>query len=207
ALQEHGLAPIGRGHAVWILAGRGGHESLDELFALVQSDPERSVRIQAIRAIADLTDPMLREHELDCGRGDPAIAARLARLANADDPQMLREVAVALGRLRWRDGPGWLRERLKQPDPALAHATMQMLRPADNWEAVLTLLDEPTDAPIRGIALRAIADRYSTIVVDGLIERLNRDSRRRTEYAAALARVYKKPGPWVYWGYRPAPRP
>src|SRR5262249_2739727 len=83
ALQENRLGPIGRGHAVWILAGRGGHESLDELFALVQSDPERSVRIQAIRAIADLTDPMLREHELDCGRGDPAIAARLARLANA----------------------------------------------------------------------------------------------------------------------------
>src|SRR5262249_2785823 len=23
----------------------------------------------------------------------------------------------------------------------------------------------------------------------------------------ALARVYKKPRPWTYWGYRPAPRP
>src|SRR5262249_16217610 len=27
------------------------------------------------------------------------------------------------------------------------------------------------------------------------------------EYADALTRVYKKPGPWIYWGYRPPPRP
>ena len=30
---------------------------------------------------------------------------------------------------------------------------------------------------------------------------------RLREYADCLARVYKKPGPWVYWGYRPKPRP
>src|SRR5262249_43549984 len=33
------------------------------------------------------------------------------------------------------------------------------------------------------------------------------DPGRRRAYADALTRVHRKPGPWVYWGYRPAPRP
>src|SRR5207253_9494869 len=44
----------------------------------------------------------------------------------------------------------------------------------------------------------------------GLIERLKKqtDSGRRRECADVLTRVYKKPAtPWVYWGFRPAPRP
>ena len=46
-------------------------------------------------------------------------------------------------------------------------------------------------------------------MVDGLIARLGteRDPDRLRQYADALTRVYEKPGPWVYWGYRPAPRP
>ncbi len=34
-----------------------------------------------------------------------------------------------------------------------------------------------------------------------------KDGVRSREYADCLARVYKKPGPWVYWDYRPKPRP
>src|SRR5262249_20595169 len=34
------------------------------------------------------------------------------------------------------------------------------------------------------------------------------DPGRRREYADALTRVYRKPSrPWVYWGFRPPPRP
>src|SRR5262249_41149598 len=46
-------------------------------------------------------------------------------------------------------------------------------------------------------------------VVDGLLDRLRdtKNSVRRREYADVLTRVYKKSGPWKYWGYRPAPRP
>jgi putative heme-binding domain-containing protein len=36
---------------------------------------------------------------------------------------------------------------------------------------------------------------------------MEKDATRRRKYSLALARVYKKPGPWVYWGYRPGPRP
>src|SRR5262249_5963509 len=120
------------------------------------------------------------------------------------------EIVIALGRLRWPDAPAWLARNLKQFDPTLAHATQQTLRRADNWPAVLKLLDEPSPSPIRAIALRAAADHYEPTLVDGLIDRLRRetDANRGRESPDALTRVCKKPPtPWVYWGFRPPPRP
>src|SRR5262249_39471011 len=98
---------------------------------------------------------------------------------------------------------------LKQLDPALAHASMQAMRSSGNWPAVLKLLDQPDSEPTRALALRAIAGRFEVSVVDGLIERLGTEvnANRRREYAEALTRVYKKPGTYAYWGYRPVPRP
>ena len=51
--------------------------------------------------------------------------------------------------------------------------------------------------------------QYDAGLVDGLLERFSRekDGVRLREYADCLARVHKKPGPWVYWDYRPEPRP
>src|SRR5262249_9226603 len=59
------------------------------------------------------------------------------------------------------------------------------------------------------IALRAVTGQYEPVLVDGLIGRLKAetDANRRRAYADVLTRVYRKPGPWVYWGYRPGPRP
>jgi len=118
-------------------------------------------------------------------------------------------IIVALGRLRWADVPEWLSQILRKPDATLQHAAMQTLRRSENWPAVLKLLDQPTAAPIRSIALRALAERHESTVVDGLIQRLGSDpdALRRREYADALTRIYKKPGPWTYWGYRPGPKP
>ncbi len=86
---------------------------------------------------------------------------------------------------------------------------MQTLRRSGNWPAILKLLNEPKSTPIRALALRAVAERFEPTVVDGLIQRLDAetDAARRREYADVLTRVYQKPGPWVYWGYRPTPRP
>src|SRR5262249_10263625 len=72
-----------------------------------------------------------------------------------------------------------------------------------------SLLDLPDSEPIRAVALQALADRYETVVADGLLDRLAREREpgRRQVYADWLTRLYKKPGPWVYWGYRPPPRP
>ncbi len=193
---------------VWALARTGG-DAVATLFGLAETDPDLRVRIQAVRAIADLTDPVLLKHRLEGGRGDPAVTRRLAALARGQDPRILLEVVVALGRLRWADAPGWLRQNLGSPDPSLAHAVQQALRRAENWPAVLEWLDETDASPLRPIALRSLAEQAHVDVADGLLRRLETTPapQRRRELAELLARIHRKPGPWVYWGFRPGPRP
>jgi putative membrane-bound dehydrogenase-like protein len=209
ALAKHRLGTRGRLHAIWALTHLAGPRAIDNLVYIARSDPDASVRAQAVRAVADLADPIFTRHRLDAGPGDADLAGRLAALGKGQDRQVLLEVILALGRLRWLDAPNWLRQHLGTPDAALAHAAMQTLRRSANWPAILKLLDESSSTPLRILALRAIAERFEPLVVDGLIQRLDieTDPSRRQQYAEALTRVYRKPGPWVYWGYRPAPRP
>ncbi|MCI0379244.1 MAG: c-type cytochrome, partial [Gemmataceae bacterium] len=209
ALQQNVLGPMGRLHAIWILAHLEGQGALADLFRLAKSDLDERVRAQAVRAIADLADPVLSKGRLDAGRGDPKLAQDLAALANDQDRRVLLEIVIALGRLRWLDAPAWLGKKLVSLDPTFAHAAMQTLRRADNWPAVLTLLDQSYAVPMRGVALLAVGGQYEAALVDGLVERLQKEPNadRRQEYAVALTRVWKKPGKWVYWGYRPPPRP
>jgi putative heme-binding domain-containing protein len=209
ALSQGRIGVRGRVHAAWILARAESAASLDERFNLAKADPDPRIQAQAVRALADLADPVLTRHRLDAGPGDADVAARLATWAPGRDPRVLREVIIALGRLRWPAAPSWLPKVLTRPDPVLAHAALQTLRRSDNWPAVLELLDRPSSEPIRTVALQALADQAVPAVVDGLIERLRADPdpARRREYADALTRVYKKPGPRPYWGYRPPPRP
>jgi putative membrane-bound dehydrogenase-like protein len=203
------LGPRGRMHALWALAHREGAKAVDELLRIAASDPDSAVRAQAVRAVADLTDPILTEHKLDAGPGDVKRAEQLAALAKGQDSRVMLEIVVALGRLRWTGSADWLRAHVVHPDKALAHAAMQTMRRAANWPAVLGLLDQPDDNPLRMVALRALAERYEPEVIDGLIGRLGleQSAERRRAYAEALTRVYKKPGPWKYWGYRPGPKP
>src|SRR5262249_42343527 len=102
----------GRLHAVWILAHLGGPNIIAELVDVARSDLEPRVRAQAVRAVADLADPVFTQHRLACGPGDAELAARLATLADDRDPRVLLELTVALGRLRWREAPGWLHKTL-----------------------------------------------------------------------------------------------
>jgi len=169
AMKDRRLGSLGRLHAVWLLArlrgtktkvrgqrsevgdrksdGTATHhspESIDDLFALVKDDDDPRVRAQAVRALADLTDPVLVRHRLAAGRGDERIAGRLAALVlKTQDPRVDLEVVVALARLRWSGGADWLKSRWDALplDPSLEHAAMQLLRRSDNWPAVLKLLD------------------------------------------------------------------
>jgi putative heme-binding domain-containing protein len=71
-------------------------------------------------------------------------------------------------------------------------------------------LNPPPEVFLRDIALRAIADQPDQVIVDGLEVRLRLEplATRRIEYADVLSRVHRKPPTqWVYWGFRPAPRP
>jgi putative membrane-bound dehydrogenase-like protein len=212
-LKQQCLGDRARLHAVWILARVEGEKSLEQLFQIAETDKDPRVRAQSVKAIADLTDPILAKHRLAAGRGSEDVAARLAKLAENEDPRVVLEVVLALGRLRWKSAPQWLARHLKDPDSALAHAALQTLRRAENWPAVLEWLDAADDPAVRtpsmhALALRAVSLQTDPIVVDGLLIRLadEANSVRRSEYADALGRVYKKPGPWEYWGFRPAPR-
>ena len=80
-----------------------GDKAIEPLLAIAESDPEPSVRAQAVRAIADLADPVLVRHRLDAGPGDAELAARLAALGNGQDRRVELEVIIALGRLRWAE--------------------------------------------------------------------------------------------------------
>src|SRR5262249_11643818 len=151
------LGRNGRLHAMWILARHGGEDALERLFVLAKTDRDSRVQAQAVRAIADLTDPVLVGHRLDAGRGDSEIANRLGSLAKGSGPVVLLEVVVALGRLGWVDSPAWLEKNFEPTNPALNHAAQKTLRRSKNWPALLKLLDEPESKPIRDLALRAMA--------------------------------------------------
>src|SRR5262245_57644804 len=120
-------------HAVWVIAHACDSKAL---FEIAERDPDTRVRVQAVRAIADLFDPILVEHRIEAGRGDPKIARRLSARAHGQNPRMIFEVTIALGRLRWNESPAWLKANLGIPDPTLAHAALQTLRRSRNWPAV-----------------------------------------------------------------------
>ena len=73
---------------MWILAHLGGPAAIDELVELARSDPDPRVQAQAVRAVADLADPVLTRHRLAGGPGDAELAARLAALADGRDPRV-----------------------------------------------------------------------------------------------------------------------
>jgi putative membrane-bound dehydrogenase-like protein len=209
ALKNKKLGPLARRHAVWTIAAIEGAAAIDELFGIAKRDTNINVRCQAVRALADLTDPVLSQHKLDAGRGNVEFAARLSALAVDATQQLQLEIVVAMGRLRWSAAPRWLADNLKSPDAALAHAAMQTMRRADNWPQVIALLDRPTNDAARKAALIAIAERAQPQLVDALLQRLKSEAKpqRRRQYADLLTRVHKRTGERPYWGYRPPPRP
>ena len=203
ALKRGDLHPTGRLHATWIIAHTQGDGRFEALFDFARLDRSIPVRIQAIRAIADLADPVLAGGRLDAGRPDAAIAERLVELRIDGDPRLLREVTIALGRLKWVGAPNWLLSQAgSRLDSSITHAATWTLRQADNWPDVVSIWDQP-DSPWRPSALNAAARQTSPEVVQALLKRCGNGG----EYALLLSRVYKTPAPYQYWGFRPNPRP
>ena len=168
------LGTQGRIHAVWILADKA-----ERLLKIAGNDPEASVRAQAVRALADLAE------------SDSDIASNLARLiTDENDPNILREFVIALGRARW-DG---LAEWIARQASGLDHAAAQALRRSANPDKTLKLLDLSGNQPARKIALHALAEQAETLIANGLISRLlaESDLARQRELAELLARIYRK---------------
>src|SRR5262249_21628794 len=127
AMRQDRITSRGKLHAVWILAHIEAASAADCLLDLARSEPDPRVAAQAVRAVADLSDPVLVRHRLASGRGDPELAAKLAALSGRRDPRIVLELTNALGRLRWPETPRWLCQALKQPDLALQHAAVQAM--------------------------------------------------------------------------------
>lgn len=210
ALASDKLTIKGRLHAIWIRAHLEQGDAVESLLRIATTDPSVSVRAQAVRAIADLADPVLIKHRLDAGPGDADLAVRLTEIdGRRRDDSVRLEILIALGRLRWRGTPAWLPMHALG-NVTLQHAAMQSLRRTQNWPAVLKLLDEPAELQQRRtFVLQVLAGQYENKFVDAVIERMlkEKDQTVQAEYADALTRIYKKPAPWVYWDYRPKPRP
>ena len=198
----------GKSHAVWLLAARGDPYSEKILWELAEKDQDPSVQAQAVRALADWHDPVFVDDRLDSKRCDERVADRIAKIGIGADAVVILEVVQALGRLHWPGTVAWLRSHLVVPDRTLDHATMQTMRRVDHWPSVMALLDQPTSSALRKLALRAVTDQFQPKVVDGTIARLEKETgiSRQQQYVEVLSRVYRKPGAWKYWGYRPAPR-
>ena len=207
ALENDQLTTRARLHAIWIVA-LTAHETVpDVLLALAESDSDARVQVQAIRAIGDLTDPILKDNHLDSGAGDQRLAGRIAKIAEQADPCVVLEAIIVMRRLRWPATPEWLVSHWSAQDSALDHAAQQALRNCSNWPEVIRLLDE--SPRFRRIALHAIVEQRTTFLVDQLIERLKQDDNpaHRREYVDALSRIVRKNEPWAYWGFRPQARP
>lgn len=239
-LRKANLGERGWLHGVWILAHLQGTQATDELFKLARDSHSTRLKTQAVRALADLHDPVLVEHRLDTGNSSQRIAWFIAALADKNDGPGMLDVVIAIGRLKWNSTPHWMSLHLTRNwlTPDIAHAAQQSLRRCGDWLAVLRLLDGPaTIAPfgliplprpgaagkrgggadgkrlafsLREVALQALADQADKVIVEGLEVRIRLadEPARRREYADLLSRVHRKPSSqWVYWGFRPAPRP
>jgi hypothetical protein len=161
-----------------------------------------------VRAVADLVDPVLVEHRIEADRGDAEMARRLAALGRGQDPRVLLEIAIALGRLRWSEAPRWIAGNLTR-----STGTWPCRDAGDAALAELERRPRPPRRASRVAVPRACAARDRGSERSGPGRGADRaaakeiDPARRLEYAEALTRIQKRPGPWVYWGFRPGPRP
>ncbi|MCH2203256.1 MAG: HEAT repeat domain-containing protein [Fuerstiella sp.] len=206
-LQAGELDVYGRLHAIWIIAQSSKDSATEFLFDLATSDSDPRVRAQAVRAIGDLTDPVLVNNRINSAHGDPDISRRVAEIANDADPRIILEALLVMRRLTWAAAPEWMADHLSIDDPAVAHASQQTLRNCSNWSAVVRLLD---DVPrFRKVVLHAIAELRIGFLAEQLIQRVEQaeNPEHRREYADALTRIVRKTAPWTYWGFRPAARP
>ena len=105
-IQRGGLGVLGQLHAVWVFARVRGQDAIDDLLRLASPTQSARIRVQAIRAVADLADPVFVKRRLDAGRGDAALAERLAGMAKDAEAAVVREIVLPLGRWRWSEIPG-----------------------------------------------------------------------------------------------------
>ena len=142
---------------------------------------------------------------------DPAAPMSLDGVAiglHSDDPRSRLESVIAIGRLQLIDIAGELTKLLDDPDPIVAHTTVQSLIMLGSSDAAFAVVDEAgLVGAKRDGALRVLQGLHRADVVSGLILRLDRerDVERRKGLLKALCRLYHVEGEWKgnSWGTRP----
>ena len=124
------------------------------------------------------------------------------------NPRARLESVVAIARLQLIDLAGEVAKLLDDPDPVVAHTTVQSLIALGGREACFAVVDESgLQGPKRDAALRVLQSLHKPDVVDGLLLRLRHetDGERRRGLLTALCRLYYVEGEWKgnSWGTRP----
>ena len=63
-MENQNSSAVGRLHGVWIIAHCTAENAIDVLLDIARGDPDSRVQVQAVRAVADLTDSILIEDEI-----------------------------------------------------------------------------------------------------------------------------------------------
>jgi putative membrane-bound dehydrogenase-like protein len=183
--------------AVFALKLAGGVASHSTLLPLLK-DP--SIAPWVLRALGDHPT---HAHEVPLAPVTPTLAST--------DPRTRKEALITLARMGRVEAAASMIPLLADPDPIVAHTAVHALSALKAVPAVFAALDASgTPAAVRRGLGRVLQSWHEGPVVDGLIERLGKetDATRRQGLLTTLCRLYHVDGPWKgdSWGTRPDTR-
>lgn len=158
---------------------------------------DSTVRAYALRALTDRDDELA------------GVPGRVIAAATADpDPRVRRQAAESLARLGELKQAEALVPLLADPDPIVAHTSIQALTLLKASDVCFGVVDDSKASPrSREAALAVLRSLHESRVVAGLIARLEKetDSARRIGLFTALCRLDFQEGNWKgdSWGTRP----
>ncbi len=133
----------------------------------------------------------------------------------SSDARTRKEAVIALARLQAPDATNALVPLMADPDPVVAHTTVQALIALRAIQPCLEVLDRDETSSnenptLRTGALRVLQSFHEPALVDALLQRLARpgSAERRHALLTALCRLYYREGDWKgdSWGTRPDTR-
>ncbi len=187
-----GKSPESRVAALFTLEQLLGNRAQETLLGLAKRDDLREF---ALRALAD------RKDEAAAIPAQPFVDA----LGDAN-PRVRLQAVIGLGRLGKGEAAAELLTHSADPDPLVAHASINALVALHAADAALAGFDSRNPSLIPG-SVRVIQSMHEARVVDGLLAKLvtARDETLRRGILKALCRLYFREADWdgSWWTTRP----
>ncbi len=163
---------------------------------LIKLAGDGSIREYALRALTDRAD------ELQGVPSEPFVTG-----LKDENPRVRQQACVSVARLGKLENAAAVVELLDDQDPRVAHTAMRAVQELKAIDAALAAVDQTSLPARREGALRALRTMHEPAVVDGLVQRLEKehDGLRRQGLLTALCRLYFTDGIWKgdSWGTRP----